>query len=285
MSWVNLSIVSSREQADEFSDFLLDHGALSSSIQDKNLNNNNEEMIFGEPHNGPQRFWQLTQIDALFNNDSEAKKTLAALENVFNVKLKSAFKNIEDQDWVKLTQAQFHPISIRNKVWIIPSWHNIEDEKATNIILDPGLAFGTGSHPTTHLCIEWLLDNMEKGDNVLDYGCGSGILAICAKKLGANNVLGVDIDPQAIIASNQNAAVNNVSIRLNDTKESFSFQSNIIVANILSSALKVLAPAIASSCLQKGKIALSGILESQENEIKDIYSSWFSMKRSSYKEG
>ena len=285
MSWVNLSIVSSREQADEFSDFLLDHGALSSSIQDKNLNNNNEEMIFGEPHNGPQRFWQLTQIDALFNNDSEAKKTLAALENVFNVKLKSAFKNIEDQDWVKLTQAQFHPISIRNKVWIIPSWHNIKDEKATNIILDPGLAFGTGSHPTTHLCIEWLLDNMEKGDNVLDYGCGSGILAICAKKLGANNVLGVDIDPQAIIASNQNAAINNVSIRLNDTKESFSFQSNIIVANILSSALKVLAPAIASSCLPKGKIALSGILESQENEIKDIYSSWFSMKRSSYKEG
>jgi len=285
MSWINLSIVSTRDQAEEFSDFLLEHGALSSSIQDKNLNSNDEEMIFGEPHNGPQQFWQHTQIDAMFNNDREAKKALAALENLFNVKLRPELKNIEDQDWVKLTQAQFHPISIRDQVWIIPSWHSVQNEKAINLILDPGLAFGTGSHPTTHLCIEWLLDNLGKGDDVLDYGCGSGILAICAKKLGANKVLAVDIDPQAIIASNQNAAINNVSIDVNDTKEKFSFKANIIVANILSSALTVLAPAIASSCLPKGKIALSGVLKSQENEIKEIYSTWFSMNESSYKDG
>ena len=155
----------------------------------------------------------------------------------------------------------------------------IQTSKLINIILDPGLAFGTGAHPTTHLCTEWLIDNVSKEKKVLDYGCGSGILAIAAFKLGAKMVKGVDIDPQAIIASKQNGNVNKCNIDWLNTNEDFKFQADLLVANILSSALSVLAPLLASYCAPKGKIALSGILESQENQIKKIYEPWFNFEK------
>lgn len=284
MSWINLSILSTNNQVDNLSEFMLAHGAISVSIQDDNLNQPNEEIIFGEPRNGPEQFWQHTQINALFKNIIDAKKIAKALEEKFYMELHPNFNEIPDQDWVKLTQEQFHPISIQNKIWIVPTWHDVVDNNAINLILDPGLAFGTGSHPTTHLCIEWLLKHIKENDTVLDYGCGSGILAICASKLGANSVLGVDIDPQAIIASKQNATKNNTKINFQNSQEKINFKSDLIVANILSSALKVLAPAIAKHCNTRGKIALSGILKSQENEIKDIYKEWFDMDKSTYKD-
>ena len=284
MSWVNLLILSTNAHADNFSDFVLENGAISASIQDQNLNKNNEEIIFGEPHNWPQQFWEHTQINALFRNLNEAKKALKKLEKKFSIKLSVEFKEVQDEDWVKKTQDQFHPISINNKLWIIPTWHDVVDKNAINLILDPGLAFGTGSHPTTYLCIEWLINNIQKKSAVLDYGCGSGILSICAKKLGADEVLGVDIDPQAISASIYNSQKNKVLIEFSNTKKTTKFKADIIVANILSSALKVLAPVLASYCKKNGKIALSGILRNQEKEITDIYSKWFSMKKSSYKD-
>lgn len=284
MSWVNLLILSTNAHADNFSDFVLENGAISASIQDQNLNKNNEEIIFGEPHNGPQQFWEHTQINALFRNLNEAKKAVKKLEKKFSMKLSVEFKEVQDEDWVKKTQDQFHPISINNKLWIIPTWHDVVDKKAINLILDPGLAFGTGSHPTTYLCIEWLINNIQKKSAVLDYGCGSGILSICAKKLGADEVLGVDIDPQAISASIYNSQKNKVLIEFSNTKKTTKFKADIIVANILSSALKVLAPVLASYCKKNGKIALSGVLRNQEKEITDIYSKWFSMKKSSYKD-
>lgn len=284
MSWVNLLILSTNAHADNFSDFVLENGAISASIQDQNLNKNNEEIIFGEPHNGPQQFWEHTQINALFRNLNEAKKALKKLEKEFSIKLSVEFKEVQDEDWVKKTQDQFHPISINNKLWIIPTWHDVVDKNAINLILDPGLAFGTGSHPTTYLCIEWLINNIQKKSAVLDYGCGSGILSICAKKLGADEVLGVDIDPQAISASIYNSQKNKVLIEFSNTKKTTKFKADIIVANILSSALKVLAPVLASYCKKNGKIALSGVLRNQEKEITDIYSKWFSMKKSSYKD-
>ena len=284
MSWVNLLILSTNAHADNFSDFVLENGAISASIQDQNLNKNNEEIIFGEPHNGPQQFWEHTQINALFRNLNEAKKALKKLEKEFSIKLSVEFKEVQDEDWVKKTQDQFHPISVNNKLWIIPTWHDVVDKNAINLILDPGLAFGTGSHPTTYLCIEWLINNIQKKSAVLDYGCGSGILSICAKKLGADEVLGVDIDPQAISASIYNSQKNKVLIEFSNTKKTTKFKADIIVANILSSALKVLAPVLASYCKKNGKIALSGILRNQEKEITDIYSKWFSMKKSSYKD-
>jgi len=284
MSWVNLLILSTNAHADNFSDFVLENGAISASIQDQNLNKNNEEIIFGEPHNGPQQFWEHTQINALFRNLNEAKKALKKLEKKFGIKLSVEFKEVQDEDWVKKTQDQFHPISINNKLWIIPTWHDVVDKNAINLILDPGLAFGTGSHPTTYLCIEWLINNIQKKSAVLDYGCGSGILSICAKKLGADEVLGVDIDPQAISSSIYNSQKNKVLIEFSNTKKTTKFKADIIVANILSSALKVLAPVLASYCKKNGKIALSGVLRNQEKEITDIYSKWFSMKKSSYKD-
>ena len=186
---------------------------------------------------------------------------------------------------MKLTQAQFSPIRINDKLWIIPTWHKIQDKNAINLILDPGLAFGTGTHPTTHLCLLWLLKNVNKNLSVLDYGCGSGILGIASKKIGAKKVIGVDIDNQAVDASKENSKMNDVKIFWSNTKNKIEFKADLIVANILSSALIVLAPILAEHCKINGKIALSGILESQEDDIKKIYSSWFDFNPSYKKDG
>ena len=193
--------------------------------------------------------------------------------------------DIQDQDWVKLTQSQFSPINIQNQLWIIPSWHKIQDNKAINLILDPGLAFGTGTHATTHLCLLWLLKNVKKNLTVLDYGCGSGILSIAAKKIGARTVFGVDIDDQALKSSQENSEINNVDIIWNNTENRINYKTDLVVANILSSALSILAPILAEHCNTKGKIALSGILKSQEESIKKIYSEWFDFNPSSIKDG
>jgi ribosomal protein L11 methyltransferase len=154
-----------------------------------------------------------------------------------------------------------------------------------NIMLDPGLAFGTGSHPTTHLCLAWLIKEVSENDRVLDYGCGSGILSIAAKKCGAKEVVGVDIDPQAIIASTQNAKQNHVDIQFYNSESSFNFEADIVVANILSSALSVLAPIIAKACKPNGKIALSGILKEQIEMLTEIYSAWFNLNIPIEREG
>ena len=176
---------------------------------------------------------------------------------------------------MRATQSQFDPIKITDKLYIVPTWHQAPNQDAINIILDPGLAFGTGSHPTTHLCLEWLTELPL--DTVLDYGCGSGILAIAAKKLGASHVVGVDIDDQAIIASRYNSEQNNVDINFYDANTFTHQVFDVVVANILSSALMVLAPALASYCKTGGKIALSGILEAQSEALMLRYGEWFKM--------
>jgi ribosomal protein L11 methyltransferase len=164
----------------------------------------------------------------------------------------------------------------------VPTWHASPNPDAINIILDPGLAFGTGSHPTTHLCLAWLTQTVKPGQSVLDYGCGSGILAIAAKKLGAGNVVGVDIDPQAIQSSLYNAEQNAVTADFYPASQYQAAEFDIVVANILSSALSVLAPALASSCKAGGKIALSGILREQESAVSAIYAEWFDMETPLY---
>jgi len=184
---------------------------------------------------------------------------------------------VAEQDWVRATQSQFDPIKITNDLWIVPTWHDAPNPNALNIVLDPGLAFGTGSHPTTHLCLAWLVDQVKPHHHVLDYGCGSGILAIAAKKLGAAEVVGVDIDGQAIISSNFNAEQNQVSAAFYMATDYPEKQADIVVANILSSALSVLAPALAGACKQHGRIALSGILREQAEQVSAIYAEWFTM--------
>ena len=280
MAWINLTFFAEEKDIDLLSEVLETRGALSIFIQDKNLNNSDEELIFGEPNSGPNKFWATNQIQALFNDYVDIKEIQDELIlNFQDIDFKFTASSVSETDWVKLSQSQFKPICIKNRINIVPSWHKINNPKLINIILDPGLAFGTGAHPTTHLCTEWLIDNVSKEKKVLDYGCGSGILAIAAFKLGAKMVKGVDIDPQAIIASKENGNVNECNIDWLNTNEDFKFQADLLVANILSSALSVLAPLLASYCAPKGKIALSGILESQENQIKKIYEPWFNFEK------
>jgi ribosomal protein L11 methyltransferase len=200
-----------------------------------------------------------------------------------------SLRDVPDADWVRLTQSQFGPIEISEKLWIIPSWHRDEMASgegaaasalapdAIRIELDPGLAFGTGSHPTTHLCLAWLETDMPAGANLLDYGCGSGILAIAARKLGAGATLAVDIDPQAVQSTADNAAVNRVelSAMLPDGLPEGSFQ--VVMANILSNPLKVLAPMLAGRVAPGGHLVLSGVLERQAEEVAAAYAPWIAM--------
>ncbi|MDA7691346.1 50S ribosomal protein L11 methyltransferase [Methylophilaceae bacterium] len=286
MAWINLTFFAEEKDIDLLSEELESSGSLSIFIQDKNLNTSDEELIFGEPHSGPNKFWATSQIQALFSDCVDIKRIQHELISNFkdiNFVFNTSF--VSETDWVKLSQSQFMPICIKNRIKIVQSWNEIENPKLINIILDPGLAFGTGAHPTTHLCTEWLIDNVSKEKKVLDYGCGSGILAIAAHKLGAKTVKGVDIDPQAIIASKENGAINQCNIQWLNTDKNFKFQADLVIANILSSALSVLAPLLASYCSPKGKIALSGILESQESQIKKIYSPWFKFEKTLKSEG
>ena len=286
MAWTNLTFFAEEKDVDLLSEELERRGALSMFIQDKNLKNSDEELIFGEPHSGPNKFWAICQIQALFSDTVDIKKIQHELiANFKSINFKFTASSVSETDWVKLSQSQFKPICIKNKINIVPSWHEINNPKLINIFLDPGLAFGTGAHPTTHLCTEWLIDNVSDEKKMLDYGCGSGILAIAAYKLGAKMVRGVDIDPQAIIASKENGDINQCNIEWLNTDKDFKFQADLVVANILSSALSVLAPLLAGYCLPEGKIALSGILESQESQIKKIYSPWFKFEKTLKNDG
>jgi len=259
------------------SDALMNLGALSASIEDANAETLAEQAIFGEPGDPPPGIWQQNIVTAMFNEDVDVNQIAIALSQETAIaKFQYSTEIIAEQDWVRATQAQFDPIEITDKLWIVPTWHTAPNQDAINIVLDPGLAFGTGSHPTTSLCLEWLMQQAPN-KSVLDYGCGSGILAIAAKKLGAPHVVGVDIDSQAIIASVYNAEQNDVDIDFYDANV-FTHQTfDIVVANILSSALMVLAPALSKYCKTGAKLALSGILESQKEELIARYSEWFNM--------
>ena len=286
MAWTSLIIKIEELNVELLSDYLIELGAISASIQNSNINKLNKELIFGEPHDGPTQFWKKNEVQALFEKKINIKEKIKNIKSKFEL-LDSQFiiSSVEDQDWVKLTQSQFNPICIEDKVWIVPSWHDFVNINAINIIIDPGLAFGTGAHPTTQLCIKWLIKKVKSNLNVLDIGCGSGILGITAKKLGAKKVVGVDIDPQAIQSSKENSIVNKTEVVWMQSDNKIEFKGDLVVANILSSALKVLAPVIANQCKKNASIALSGILLSQEDEIKEIYSSWFVFEDSTIQDG
>lgn len=285
MSWLLLKIQANDANADALSDALMDLGALSVSIEDANAETLAEQAIFGEPGDPPPGIWHQNIVTAMLESNADILQLLGELEQATRMQgFSYSTEIIEEQDWVRLTQAQFEPIPITPKLWIVPTWHEAPEKDAINIVLDPGLAFGTGSHPTTHLCLEWLTQQSHL-QKVLDYGCGSGILAIAAKKLGASEVTGVDIDPQAVIASNYNAQNNQVDIAFYDSNAYLHEAYDIVVANILSSALMVLAPVIAKSCKSGGKIALSGILETQKEALTEQYSEWFDVHPPVIKDG
>ncbi|MCB5191012.1 50S ribosomal protein L11 methyltransferase [Methylobacillus arboreus] len=278
MGWISLKIEAKDNNAELLSDTLMELGALSASIEDANAETPDEQPIFGEPGDPPPGIWQQNVVSALFDEESALETVLQELSEATGIaEFQYTTETIAEQDWVRATQSQFEPIRIRDDLWIVPSWHDAPNADALNIVLDPGLAFGTGSHPTTHLCLSWLADTVSPGASVLDYGCGSGILAIAARKLGADKVIGVDIDAQAIQSSVYNAEQNQADASFFMANDLPGGQFDIVVANILSSALSVLAPALARAAKTGGKIALSGILREQAEQVSAIYQEWFDM--------
>lgn len=273
------------ELAETLSDALLDAGALSISVEDADLDTDAEQPLFGEPGTEPTtQAWQRNLLIALIPDGADPSQLLemacagADIKQAFTL----ALREVPDADWVRQTQSQFGPIEVGADILIVPSWHASERQAAQEqgritIELDPGLAFGTGSHPTTHLCLQWLSASLPTGATVLDYGCGSGILAIAAAKLGAGSVDAVDIDEQAVQSSADNARVNRVRIQAMLPDALMPGQYEVVVANILSNPLKVLAPMLCGRVRPGGHLVLSGVLERQAEEVAAAYAPWMNM--------
>jgi ribosomal protein L11 methyltransferase len=234
----------------------------------------------------PPPLWPLSRVSALFAAEADAPAALAAAAVALGLPLPPAEQaEVAEQDWVRATQAQFGPIAIGAGLWIVPSWSTPPADAVHVLRLDPGLAFGTGSHPTTRLCLQWLTAELKRGESVLDYGCGSGILAIAAALLGAGRVEGTDIDAQAIRASAANAAANGVQARFASPDALPPGTYDVVVANILANPLVVLAPLLAARTRAGGRIVLSGILARQADEVTGAYTPWFNIAPSRTAEG
>lgn len=273
------------ELAEPLSDALLDAGALSISVEDADLDTDAEQPLFGEPGTEPTtQAWQRNLLIALIPDGADPSQLLemACADADIKQAFTWALREVPDADWVRQTQSQFGPIEVGTDILIVPSWHASERQAAQElgritIELDPGLAFGTGSHPTTHLCLQWLSASLPTDATVLDYGCGSGILAIAAAKLGAGSVDAVDIDEQAVQSSADNARVNRVKIQAMLPDALMPGQYEVVVANILSNPLKVLAPMLCGRVRPGGHLVLSGVLERQAEEVAAAYAPWMNM--------
>ncbi len=267
-------ILADQRSAEEISDLLLDAGALSASLEDADADSTDEQPLYGEPGLEPQtQAWPRSIISVLTEDGFNFMKALAEAVAQAGADAPELLdvSDVEDQDWVRITQAQFQPSHVSPRLWIVPSWSEPPEPDAIIVRLDPGVAFGTGSHPTTRLCLNWLDENLRAEDDVLDYGCGTGILAIGAKKLGAGRVTGTDIDPQAVEAARDNAARNDAEadFHLPDSMPEGRF--SVVVANILANPLKILAPALLGRVAPGGSLVLSGILAKQADEVIEAY--------------
>lgn len=279
MAFLTVTFDIARAAADSIGDALLDAGALSVSVEDALEGTSEEKPIFGEP-GGDAGLWDRCRLVAMFPDGADVDQVLAeACASNAVAPPHYSQSRIVDIDWVQMNRDQFQPIKISERIWIVPTWHAAPHADAINIALDPGAAFGTGSHPTTRLCLQWLEAHVpaRRGQSMLDYGTGSGILAIAAMKLGAGSALGVDIDPQAIEAARHNAAQNAVTVEFAGTDHPLAAIADITVANILANPLKVLAPLLASHTRPGGLLVLAGILDQQADEIISIYREWFRM--------
>ncbi|MBH1961173.1 MAG: 50S ribosomal protein L11 methyltransferase [Rhodocyclales bacterium] len=274
--WLSITIETDAIHADALSDALMGVGAISVSVEDALAGTAFETPQFGEPDGlitAPATpLWQQSRVIALFEPAVDIQQRIArAMLEVGITDMPFHVQEIEEQDWVRLTQSQFEPIHITDRLWIVPSWHTAPNPDAINLVLDPGLAFGTGSHPTTYLCLQWLTEQVRGGESVLDYGCGSGILAIAAAKLGARSALGIDIDKNALQSAQNNAAANHVTLNVSHSREPLAQQFDLVVANILTNPLCVLAPLLAGCVASGGQIALSGVLAIQAEQVIAAY--------------
>ena len=288
MFWKALIIETSSAHTEALNNLLIELGALSVDTHDADTGTQHEQPLFEQFDDSLKTTWPNIEITALFEENVDVTAIMQTA--VQNAQLPCLpvyrIKKIEDQDWVRLTQSQFGPIKISSRLWIVPSWHQIPDPTATNLMLDPGLAFGTGSHPTTELCLAWLDENLQGGEQVLDYGCGSGILSIAALKLGAGHVVGIDIDPHAVESSIKNAGQNQCGPNkaefysldyMAQADQTMDGWADIVVANILANPLIMLAPLLMRATKSNGRIVLSGILVEQVKEVEQVYQQWFKM--------
>ncbi|WP_291937279.1 50S ribosomal protein L11 methyltransferase [Limnohabitans sp.] len=282
-----LSLLCPEDRVDVLSDALDALDALSVSVEDADAQTPAEQALFGEPGMPPPKDgWQRSRMVALFAQEAAAKEAAVLLgaQDFFEDCQLLGIQTVEDQDWVRLTQSQFAPVEVTPDFWIVPTWHEPPEQARQIIRLDPGLAFGTGTHPTTRMCLRWIAQHGLQGQRVLDYGCGSGILAIGAAKYGATDIDAVDIDEAAVTSTELNAQANDVRLQagLPDKAQG---QYQTVLANILATPLKVLAPLLCSYVAPGGHLVLAGILERQAEELQAAYAPWVTLEVADAQEG
>jgi ribosomal protein L11 methyltransferase len=284
---VELRLHCPQDQVELISDALMALDALSVSVEDADAHTDQEQALFGEPNMpAPAAGWLRSHLIALFADEALARDAakLLALQPFFENSTLLNINSVPEQDWVRLTQSQFEPVPITPSFWVVPSWHEPPAGAQWVLRLDPGLAFGTGTHPTTRMCLKWIAQHPPKGQRVLDYGCGSGILAIGAAMLGAASVDAVDIDPDAVTAAQANALANQVDLNLGLPEVAVGVYP-LVVANILAAPLKVLAPLLCSHVETGGSLLLAGILERQTMDIQAAYQPYMNLQVADTQEG
>lgn len=279
MPFLSVTLIVDARCVEAVSEALMEQGAFSVEVTDAAAGTESETPLFAEPGSAPAINWTLNRVVALFADGVPVAQVVPAALTAASLPPATPFgiDRIDDKDWVRLTQQQFSPIRVSPRVWVVPTWHEVVDKSAINIRLDPGLAFGTGTHPTTQLVLRWLDARLVPGASVIDYGCGSGILAIAAMKLGAATAHGLDIDEQAVQSARENAARNQCDAVFMDAEATPPAPADVVLANILANPLTVLAPHLADLCLPGGCVVLSGILAPQAREVREVYARWFEM--------
>ncbi|AFP32424.1 50S ribosomal protein L11 methyltransferase [Marinobacter sp. BSs20148] len=279
MPWIQLKIPADPDNADQLEDVLMEMGADAVSMEDA------ADQPLYEPDLGTTPLWSQTTVTGLFQSSYDINELCSNIRDAWHQQTQQSLADIdvtlvEDKDWARVWMDDFHPLRFGERLWIVPSWHNAPDPDAANLLLDPGLAFGTGTHDTTALCLQWLDGADVQGKQVIDYGCGSGILGLAALLLGADHVMGVDTDPQALEASRENARRNDVDesrLSLYLPKDEPDALADITLANILAQPLIGLAPHLAAKTRPGGDIVLSGILNHQARDVMEAYEPWFIM--------